>query len=936
MHKNKIYKYLKISTLVIIILIINSYFGFAQIFDSSQSPLSVKWRQITAGGFKIIYPAEMEKEAQRMANTFTASYPLIGADYKQQKTRIPIILQNQGISANGFVQLAPKKSQFYTTPPQYFDSQDWLNNLTVHELRHVAQFDKITGTHGYPFPEEIHFAYLGASIPTWYLEGDAVLTETILTHSGRGRQPNLIMPYRASLLSGKNFSYSKAYFGSDKDQTPGYYQLGYLLVSKLREKYGKDINDQLLTDINKRPLRLYPFSSSLRKITTLNTNRFYHETSNTLKLQWQKQDSLTTSKSYSLYNRENNFATDYFLPVKIDEHYVLALKQSKAETSKFILIDSTKNEKTLFHIGYQEQPWFSYANHKIVWNETRYDPRYRQRSYSVICIYDFQTKKKSQITYKSRLFSPSLSADGKKLIAVSIDKANQSELVFVNLSNGKLTSAFLNDKNDILQTPALSFDGTKISWVSVSEKGKALWLKNSDGKIQKIIDDTKEQLSRPVFINHQIAFNAHYNGIDNVYSIDPQNKKIVALTAAKYGAFNPSFSTAGNSLFFNLYTERGYQIAETTFEILPLQENHFVYFAQAAQDQENSSSIFENIPDSTFESKPYKTFFHTINLHSVTPVTDEKEKIGLELRSNDLLNTTSIYGGASYNTNLKRLEYSAGLIYKALYPVFSINFMNRPRTQFYKYKNQINQANWREDYINFKVNLPLSGSYMDHNYSINPEVSTYYIKRFFEPKEQGVLRDVVKFPMKYRLNLNHTLRMAQRDIAPRFGQNIIVQYLNQPFDKNLKGELFSFESYFYFPGIAKNHSVMTSFNYQSQSGIFNGSTEIQTVFGYNQIKAKNLLKNSLLFNYRFPFLYPDLEIGPLAYIRNVRATLFSHYENFGIETNLSQPKTYGFELRSDMNLLRYQPVVDLGCRVIFVNKIYNQNPIFELLFNYSF
>ena len=82
--------------------------------------------------------------------------------------------------------------------------------------------------------------------------------------------------------------------------------------------------------------------------------------------------------------------------------------------------------------------------------------------------------------------------------------------------------------------------------------------------------------------------------------------------------------------------------------------------------------------------------------------------------------------------------------------------------------------------------------------------------------------------------------------------------------------------------------------------------------------------------------FPDAEIGSLAYIRNLRGGFFSHYENIGNQTNLAQPKTFGFELRSSLNLLRYQPVIDLGTRVIFVNKKYNQNPILELIFNYSF
>ena len=411
-----------------------------------------------------------------MANTFQKIYPLVGHSLRQQKTSIPIVLQNRGTLANGFVQLAPKKSQFYTTPPQQFDSQDWLNNLAVHELRHVAQFDKLTGGKS----SEIYFAYLGISVPTWFFEGDAVSIETSLTKAGRGKQPSWIMPFRTSLLSGKNFSYSKAYFGSSKDQTPGYYQLGYLLTSQLRKEFGKNSIDSLLGDIHKRPLRLYPFSRSLKKMTGKNTNEWYKYATAQFKKEWTAQDKANQSEQYVPLNKQPTIATNYFFPTAFKDGLILTLKQSKAIPPTFVLVDSTKKEEKLFSIAYQEQPWFSYANNVLVWDEIRFDPRYKQRSYSVICSYNFLTQKKTQLTFKTRLFSPNLSGDGKKIIAVQIDLSNQVNLVELDPKTGKLIHTYPNKENFMLQHPALNEDGSELTWVSVSEAGKALWIKREN------------------------------------------------------------------------------------------------------------------------------------------------------------------------------------------------------------------------------------------------------------------------------------------------------------------------------------------------------------------------------------------------------------------------------------------------------------------------
>ena len=923
-----IIKYLAASTLSILSLSV-----FGQIFSTAQNPLSVKWNYISAEGFKIIYPRELETEAQRMANTLPYIYPKIGMGLQQQKTSIPLILQNRGTLANGFVQLAPRKSEFYATPPQYFDSQDWLNNLAVHELRHVAQFAKLTGSQTHPLPELVYFAYFGAGIPTWFFEGDAVVNETALTESGRGRQPNWIMPFRTSVLEGKKFSYSKAYFGSNKDVTPGYYQTGYVMVANLKAQYGQFISDSLLGDIRKRPLRLYPFSQSLKKFTKQNTKEFFLSTQEKLTAQWANQVKENEPENYPVINKKTTLATNYFLPIRINKNQILALKESKQDVRHFVIINEDKSEQKLFAIGYQEQPWFSYKNNTLVWDEIRYDPRYKQRSYSVICTYSFVTRKIKKLSSKSRLFSPTLSADGSKIIAAKVELNNQFNLVELETTSGRILKTYPNPENEILQTPAFDETGKRIAYISVNEQGKNLNLLENDTK-KVIIANSRQQLSRPVFINNQILFNAHFNGTDNIYVIDPQTKKVEALTNSRYGAFNPEKSEAGK-IIFNDYKLNGYEIAEQILSPKSTGKNMFVDFSSAAEKQENTGNVFENIPDSIFQSKPYHQGLNLFSFHSIIPTIDDEYTFGLELQSNNLLNTMNVYTGAKYHRDLKRFEYTADISYKALYPVLTVLYRNRPRRTFYRAKNTVQQGDWRENYTKLNASLPLSFNARNNTYAFTLNAATSFTQRYLpENMPVNFIREL-KFPMEYSFAFNHSTRTTERDIAPRWAQVLRATYNHQPFDKNLGGEILALESFFYFPGLAKNHSVLGSFNYQKATGVNQYSTEISTVYGYNNILAKSKLQNTLLLNYRFPFAFPDWELGPFAYVRNFRAGFFSHYENIGVDTNIGQPKTFGFELNSSLNILRYQPVVDVGARLVFVNKIYNQNPILEFSFNYT-
>ena len=68
---NKILFFNILTTFYLSIILVS---GFAQVFDNTQNPFNVKWKQINSSGFKIIYPTTLEKDAQRMGNTLALIY----------------------------------------------------------------------------------------------------------------------------------------------------------------------------------------------------------------------------------------------------------------------------------------------------------------------------------------------------------------------------------------------------------------------------------------------------------------------------------------------------------------------------------------------------------------------------------------------------------------------------------------------------------------------------------------------------------------------------------------------------------------------------------------------------------------------------------------------------------------------------------------------
>src|SRR5690606_17567005 len=110
----KIFHYkLLISLLYTTILSISYHSTFAQLINTDQAPPSVKWDQINDHDFNLIYPTELYEEAQRTANILKNKIQYLSSELGIKPRKIDIILQNRNVEGNGYVQLAPRKSEFY-------------------------------------------------------------------------------------------------------------------------------------------------------------------------------------------------------------------------------------------------------------------------------------------------------------------------------------------------------------------------------------------------------------------------------------------------------------------------------------------------------------------------------------------------------------------------------------------------------------------------------------------------------------------------------------------------------------------------------------------------------------------------------------------------------------------------------------------------------
>jgi len=929
------------------ILCVTTYVANAQIFDNAQYPPSVHWRQINTENFQLIFSEEFEAEAQRVAHTLQRLEQRVWENLHTTPRKISIILQNQTVESNGFVQLAPRRSEFFTTPPQRNDFQDWIDQLAVHELRHVVQIDKLTGYLRAPFFEQLAFALYGISLPAWFFEGDAVVTETTLSPSGRGRLPSWDMPLRTNLLNGKHFDYQKNYLGSLKDITSGYYELGYFMVAKMQRDYGTGILDSLMSRMAGNPIRPYNLSNSLRKFTGYSTRLWYRRTMEELAQKWHAQRTAVQPLTYpTLPVPDSEKPEHWLLPHILPDGHVIALNQGFQRVPAIVVLNGQGKQKRIVYTGRQTEPNFSYAAGKVVWDEVRRHSRYAKRTYNIINSYDLETKTYFQLSRKSRLFSPALHPDGSKIAAVEIGRDNRVYLLLLRADNGEEIAKFPSPDNIMLRTPAFDATGEKVVAVGVAVEGAALMeLDLANETLHRITEWQAQQIERPVYADSLIIFKAHYNGIDNIYALDiAGDGSIRQLTNSEFGAFNPSFDEAGRRLWFNSYGPDGYQISWLPVaewgrqEVENVTNSHISYFEPLRSPAFDLTTADTVKPYTFLPSAPYKEIKNIVNFHSLSVDNGDFENLnsinpGLYWLSDNLLNTTRIRLGYSYNSDNHSNEYLASVTYQRYFPRFSMEYRNRGQLGTANIRigeeNQQVAVRWREHVSTFRMDVPLVFYRLNEVYSAGISAATSFTRRYnlSEPELNSFFVDRIRFPMHYQFYFSHNLRQSRLDLAPRWGQHISVTYRHLPFDRQVVATHFSMRSAFYFPGLFPNHSLLARFNYQHGQGAYQMANEIPMVSGYDQLRPVRVA-NTLLLNYRFPFAYPDWSVGPLAYIKRLKGGIFADFENVHKRTHL-QPRTVGLELRSDFNLLRfYLPNFDLGIKLIYVNEADPRRKVF--------
>ncbi len=934
---------------------------------AQQNPPGLDWRQIRTERFKVIFPAEITAEAQRVANTLEHIYGPVSRTLGGREKPVDVVLANQTARANGFVSLAPRRSVWFSTPPQDAGrlSGEWYQLLAVHEMRHVVQFDRMR--RGLVRLGWLLGGETGQSIasfllvPPWFWEGDAVGMETALSETGRGRMPRFGLHIRALLLSGRRYSYYKAHHRSYRDWYPDHYQLGYYLTTYVRRHHGSETWDRVLGSTTRWGLFLpvtlpWSFSFALRQHTGASAARTYERAMDELGGLWQaqQQDLPTTPLRVLAGQDDQGVWTNYQFPQPLSDGSVLAGKRGLADPPTLVrLHPDGREERVRF---YQSLGGLRAAGGIAAWNRPTPDRRWGFRDWSDVMVLDIDSGHMRQLTHRGTLFAPAPSPDGARIAAVEFGPDRRCHLVLLETGGGAEVARFPAPEGVFWRTPAWSEDGRQIAVLRQDEGGHTLELIDAEsGQGEIVLPRTHADIGWPVFWDSYLLFDSPRGGIDNIHAVHLPSGAQFRVTSRPLAATHAA--VAGDSLLFQEYTVDGYRIAAMHLDpaswtpVEQVEDRRVSYF-EPLIEQEQGGPVLADIPRRVYPVSEYRPLGHLLNVHSwaFSPLPPD---YALSLTSSDLLGLSSTSAGVEYNSNEDAFSVLGGFSLAAWYPVLSLGGRWGERTGDYVIRTreargdslEVRQKEetdrWSEKSLSAGIGIPLT-------LSRGPWRSSLHLSAVAEwtdisgrddlnrpgddlwwPDTESAnqeARDVVtrnhngRFtPLTYRLAFARSRRSAPRDLAPPWGQTLQLAWRHTPLAGDYAGTLLSGRLGLRFPGLAAHHGLRLTGAYEWQDpGSADGlpyrfASEQPFVRGYGYRFHRSLVLGTV--SYALPLLYPDWNLGALVFLQRLRVGLFYDHGRGARPARTYQ--STGAELTADFYPFSLQIPLNMGLRYVY-------------------
>ncbi|ANE53108.1 hypothetical protein [Flavisolibacter tropicus] len=882
-------------------------------------PSNTKWKQINTDTARIIYTPGAENEAKRVAtiiHKMAAEENTIGGALK----KINVVLQSRTTMANGYVALAPYRSEFYLVPGGNifdFGNLPWQEQLAVHEYRHVQQYNNFnrggSKVLGVLFGQEGRAVGNGLAIPDWFFEGDAVYMETALTPQGRGRTPYFQNGYKSLWREGRNYNWMKLRNGSLKDYVPNHYQLGYLLVNYGYLKYGADFWKKVTADAASFSSVIYPFQSAIKRHAGVTYATFRKEA-----LDYYSHE--VSKRRNDVRNRET--VTNYYFAHPISSDSIVYLKDSYKKIPAFYL-RTHQGEKRIRLKSIGSEDWFSYRDGLIAYTAFNTDPRWSLVDYNDVVLLDMQTGQETWLTHKGKYYTPDISPNTQTIIATAVTDSVTSELQLIN-RKGVVSKSIHAPQASFFFHPKFIDDEhvvVGVRWPDATMSLEVLEL--STQKMEALIPRTLATIGYPFVNNNSIYFTSSLAGTDNIYVVRLEDKKIFQLTNSQTGLYFPA--VANDSLFYSAFTSNGLALKNEGLSSVKTQEIASTAWSNVTIPYTVAGDANRNIlqvPTREFPERPYRKATGLLNFHSWRPDYADPE-FSFSVYSDNILNTFSSELFYKYNENENSHAVGFNAIYGGWFPqvVFGVERINNRHLKSSTKSYILNQT---ESNVGYAIPFNFSKGKTLKSLSLGSRI--YYTTLESAGKSPTNFAGFQSTYLSHAIGWVQQLPRARQQIYPKWGYALAANYRHRLDEKGYQA---IGSSSLYLPGLFPNHSLVVQGSIQetdTSNVIF--SNRFANSRGYSDYYFSRMWKVGA--NYHLPLLYPDKGFGNIVYLQRIRGNAFYDFTRVysNTKTATRDLRSVGSELFFDTRWWNSYPLT-LGVRYSYLldaNVVGAQNP----------
>lgn len=906
--------------LVCICMLLSCSQCFSQLFGGN--PPLIKWKQINTTNSKVIFPPGLDTIAARITNVIKYIKGPTEKTIGLKSKKINIVLQNQTTISNAYVGLGPYRSEFYLNPTQNsfeLGSLPWPDQLAIHEYRHVEQFNNfnvgLSRLLRSLFGEEGQALANNAAIPNWFFEGDAVYNETNVSKQGRGSLPFFYNGYRSLWKAGEHYSWMKLRNGSFKDFVPNHYDLGYLLVAYGREKYGDKFWEKVTQDAAAFKGLFYPMQKAIKKYSGIDYATFRNDAMDFFKKQFDLQQENTVKKQ-----------------PYVDEEYpafegnaIIYVKSGYKQIPEFI-IRRGKKEKRIRVKDFSLDNYFSLKNDKIVYASYRPDVRWGYRDYSDLQILDITSGRQQTLTNHTKYFSPDISEDGKRIVAVDQPVTGKASLHILDAGNEKIIYQVPNPDQLFYTYPKFFRNNTIISAVrDTLGKMSLAEIDVQTGNTKYLTPFSYNVIGFPCISNDTIYFTNSFEKNDELFAYTFTDKKLWKLVSNNDTGLGKYQPTVNDSLIaWATFTTSGYKLVIISKKAIVFEEldpvtmdKNTSSFGITSLNNINSNLLY-SVPNDSFAVAKYSKTFRLFNFHSIEPTIDDPEYT-LTLLSENILNTMQSQLSFTYDRaeQFKKLGFQA--TYGGLFPFLSTGISYTIDRRVYNAAQKPVYFNELEPYAG--LNIPLNFSKGRKFTFLNFGSQYVYNESSYKGFYKDTLGNISYSYINSFLSFSNQVQKAKQQIFPHFAQSLNLSFKSALTHYN--GNQFLANVNIYLPGFLNTHSIVlnAAFLTKDSSRQINFSSGFPFSRGYEAVSFLKMYKWGI--NYHMPLLYPDAGFGSIFYLLRMRGNLFYDY------TYVTDFLRNGSSYKANFN--------STGAEINFDTKWWNQaNVSFGFRYSYLF